>query len=612
MEADQGSINNSAESVKMKSQPDAIKQKSFFVEDLTVSEVSDIVFESIQRDRIALETEEGVSATSPLAPTTTNLSLEVPVSQHLRINLIHHRHARTTGMTTLKLFKSLLHTLRLVDKNISIMPYDSKKQQYTAIVSNKQIDTLNDNQLRLYFQPWHREQYYSLSGFIHLCSFMSYDELISQPPLVEWLDTYQYSTKKCSSQSEEMTIIGAFCYGSTWIYREDLKLHIMKHPEWTKQDTDPNKPLIFDLLLRTFRGIKKSTPMIFVSTERSKQETVREIFKIIYDGTAKTYPRGEMMLFFPTRNGDQYTPEQRERIIFNHETYLGEEEVTAIHGLQNLNTEITLKGGKTTTIRTLLKSLPATDGMSRNRLFQLADPNAGQTCTIVTFQKNDRLFIDQRKASIEQELRSVLAQGEASKLFTDEVEGIWFGGHARKRNGKPIALSIPHKADLEYIKHTESLLNTQPKKRNHSEQQGHVRPPTQITYRGMVQAQHTQTTQSISIHDPEGTTTTTTTQTSQTVTATMEARFQYIETEMKNQKEQQIGMDDRLVQLENRTMTIDDNIAAMMAHWRITPTNKRKADNELNSAQHTQGGEAGMAHTASTQDMDLGDIDECF
>ncbi len=169
------------------------------------------------------------------------------------------------------------------------------------------------------------------------------------------------------------------------------------------------------------------------------------------------------MLFIPTRNGDQYTPEQRERIVFNHETYLGDEEVTAIHGLQNLNTEIMLKGGKTTTIRTLLKSLPATDGMSRNRLFQIADPNAGQTCTIVTFQKVDRQFIDLRKASIEQELRSVIAQGESAKIFINEVEGIWFGGHARKRNGKPIILSIPHKADLDYIKQTEHLLNTPPK-----------------------------------------------------------------------------------------------------------------------------------------------------
>jgi hypothetical protein len=336
--------------------------KSYFGEDLDITEVSDIVRDSMQKDRQTME-EEGVTET-PLAPQTTNFSLDIPVAQHLRINIIRHRFARNSEMTTLKLFQSFIHTLRKVDKTISILPYDSKKQQYTALINVKQIDTLNEHQLKLYFQPWHREQYYSLSGFIHLSSMLSCDEIFSQPPIIEWLDTYQYSTKKFSSQNEEIAIIGALCYGSTWIYREDLKQHIIQHPEWKKANEDLDQPIVFDLLLRTFRGSKHSTPMIFISTERSKQDTVREIFKVIYDGTAKTYPRGEMVLFIPTRNGDQFTNEQREKIIFNHETYLGNEEIAAIHGLNNLNTSIILKGGKTTTLQTLLKSLPATDGMS--------------------------------------------------------------------------------------------------------------------------------------------------------------------------------------------------------------------------------------------------------
>ncbi len=593
--------------------------KSYFVEDLDVTEVSDIVRESMKKDRQAME-EEGVTET-PLAPQTTNFSLDIPVAQHLRINIIRHRFARNSEMTTLKLFQSFIHTLRKVDKNISILPYDSKKQQYTALINVKQIDTLNEHQLKLYFQPWHREQYYSLSGFIHLSSMLSYDEIFSQPPIIEWLDTYQYSTKKCSSQNEEMAIIGALCYGSTWIYREDLKQHIIQHPEWKKAIEDLDQPIVFDLLLRTFRGSKRSTPMIFISTERSKQDTVREIFKVIYDGTAKTYPRGEMMLFIPTRNGDQFTNEQREKIIFNHETYLGNEEIAAIHGLNNLNTSVTLKGGKTTTIRTLLKSLPATDGMSRNRLFQIVDPNAGQTCTIVTFQTCDRHYIEQRKLILENEIRSVLAPGEAAKIFTEETEGLWFGGHVRKRNGKPINLSIPHKADMEYMKQAESLLNSPPKKRERNDmQQPTTQPraqqlPTQITYNGMIQAQRTQLTQSVSVNETEGTTTTTTTQMSQTVVATMEARFEVIETEIRNQKEHQTGMDRRLLHLENRTMTIDDNISAMMAHWNINPQQKRKATTTLNDSEHylldTEESSTNPHHTA-TLNMDMGDMDECL
>ncbi len=59
-----------------------------------------------------------------------------------------------------------------------------------------------------------------------------------------------------------MAIIRALCYGSIWIYREDLKLHIMNHPEWKKVADNSDTPIVFDLILRDVRGIKKSTLMI--------------------------------------------------------------------------------------------------------------------------------------------------------------------------------------------------------------------------------------------------------------------------------------------------------------------------------------------------------------
>ena len=357
--------------------------------------------------------------------------------------------------------------------------------------------------------------------------------------------------------------------------------------------------------------------MIFVTGERSKQEEIREVFKLIYDGTPKSYPCGEMMLFIPTRNGEQYSNEQREKFIYNHEQYLGEEEIMAIHGLQDLNTQVLLKGGKSTSIRTLLKSMPATAGMSRSTLFQVVDPNAGQTCTIVSFQKCDRSYVEKRKETLEKELRAVLAPGESENVFQSDEDGIWFGGHVRVRNGKPIALSVPHKADLEYIQRAESRLKTPTSKRaiaatttNHH----YSRPPSQITYSGILQAR-TSTTQQVSVQETEGTTTTTTTQT-QTVTATMEARFQVLETEIRSQKEHQCTMDQRLSQLENRTGSINDNIAAMMAHWQITPSQKRRAVSVLHTQDHhvTQtmplAGDGRASHNAGSEIMDMGEMEE--
>jgi hypothetical protein len=104
--------------------------------------------------------------------------------------------------------------------------------------------------------------------------------------------------------------------------------------------------------------------------------------------------------------------------------------------------------------------------MLRPRLFQIVDPNAGQTCTIVSFQKCDRNYIEQRKTTLEKEIRAVLAPGESENVFLNDNDGIWFGGHVRTRNGKPIALNVPHRADMEYIQQAESRLKTPNTKRD--------------------------------------------------------------------------------------------------------------------------------------------------
>jgi hypothetical protein len=166
-----------------------------------------------------------------------------------------------------------------------------------------------------------------------------------------------------------------------------------------------------------------------------------------------------MLLFFPIKTGEMYDQDQRTKYIYNHETYLGNEDVTSIHGLHDLNTEITLKGGTTTSIRMLLKSGPVTQGMQCNHLFHIVDPNAGHTCTIATFQNSDKSYIEHRKLSLEHGICSVLDKVEASKVFIDEIEGICFGSTVKHKNGKPISIHTPSKTNMEFQKHTNSILN---------------------------------------------------------------------------------------------------------------------------------------------------------
>ena len=150
---------------------------------------------------------------------------------------------------------------------------------------------------------------------------------------------------------------------------------------------------------------------------------------------------------------------------------------------------------------------------------------------------------------MEAEIRSCLATGESTKGFQDDVEGLWFGGTIKRRNGKPVSIQAHSKEDAAFLQHANNLLNSPPKNK---------RPYTQTTeksesnlnsssvnYSSIVQARRTLTSKSISVQDPEGNTMTTTTKTSQ-ITATVETRFQTLELEIKNQREHQQGMDKRL------------------------------------------------------------------
>ena len=157
-----------------------------------------------------------------------------------------------------------------------------------------------------------------------------------------------------------MALIGALCFGSEFIYREDLKVAIQAHPEW-KFPTLQNTPVI-QLTRGEFRSSKKSKKMIFVHAEKSKQNDVACVLTKIYDGTSKAYPNGNMSLFIPIGNVMKATPEFRLKIIFNHDKHIGDETLFCIGGFNDLNTHITLKNDKSIPLRILLKNIPALEG----------------------------------------------------------------------------------------------------------------------------------------------------------------------------------------------------------------------------------------------------------
>lgn len=157
--------------------------RSFFVEDIA-SRKSMTFHHQIDKDKQQRETD-----TDDQSPKIPQITQETPVSQHLKITLIHHHYVYASEMSTLKLFKYFIPALRASDKELTVLPFDSKKLQYTSIVSNKQLEKLNKHELKLYFQPWHKEQRYSLSGFFHLNIALQFQDLFKEAPIAQWLDT---------------------------------------------------------------------------------------------------------------------------------------------------------------------------------------------------------------------------------------------------------------------------------------------------------------------------------------------------------------------------------------------------------------------------------------
>jgi len=553
--------------------------KASFPEDLSIAEVATSI-----RHRQAVAMEEDSEGdphedSLPCSPprTTTIITTGTPNTTKVRINLIRHRHATSTDKTTLQLFKDFILAAKRTDPLLIVLPIDSTKQNLSSLTSIKQVENLTTNQLRLYFSSWFRDQPHSLSGFLHLRTTLNIESMQTQVPLAEWFATYQYSVTLCRSQEEEMSIIGALCYGSLFLHRDSLLKSILELPEWVQLNQGRENPIIVDLIVKSFKSPGKSTEMIFVRTERSKKEETTKFFLTLYDGTPKRYPRGDMLFFIPVTSKleAEYTDAQRTKYVFNHTAYLGEEDCFAIFGLADLDTIIILKDGKMVTIRTLLKSLPASEGMSRSRLFQVVDCIPSQNCVLVTFQRADKILVEDRQFTLEEELCEQLAPDQSSKLFVDDVQRLRFGCAYHKGRGKVIKIHNPSQTHLDFVQHADKLLSSPPKKRtstNVSKSETassnlSTMSTRNLSYSGMVQAQ---TTHTRSVAAPNGVTTTTTTQTSQTVMGVIETRFQRIELEQKS-------LNHRLNNVENRTITTDENIRAMMSHWKITPVpTKRK------------------------------------
>jgi hypothetical protein len=89
--------------------------------------------------------------------------------------------------------------------------------------------------------------------------------------------------------------------------------------------------------------------------------------------------------------------------------------------------------------------------MSHPKLFQQAEPNHGAMVTIATFQAQDKESVLAPQATLEEEIHNVIAPGQESNVFLNELDGIWFGGVDKNKNGINFSdLKNKKKDDVKY------------------------------------------------------------------------------------------------------------------------------------------------------------------
>jgi hypothetical protein len=239
-----------------------------WITDAGVSELSDDIFSSLQKKRHLDKNSGEVEEDAPTYEKPQHhIDSKAQLNQHIHFNLIHHRGANA-DIPILKLIKSFTTTIKKADPSAIILPFHSNEQHYSSLSTNKHIQATDDNKMSIYFKSYHQCQLYLLSEFFHISSKYSFMELQQLPLIDEWLDTYRYFLKLCPSQNEEMVQIGALCYSSVLMFRDDLKQAIYSHPLW--QPSDPTSSPIFDIYIGDLALLEKTRKFCLFQPKNQK------------------------------------------------------------------------------------------------------------------------------------------------------------------------------------------------------------------------------------------------------------------------------------------------------------------------------------------------------
>ena len=603
-EVEEASISSSRRSVTSTSKT---RSESFTVNDTGIKKLSELVVAQLNYDKDRQREAEGVDIPK-IGFISASDTAHAPMTQEdnilwkYRLTLYRRRNASAHTLSMLDLFKSFSYELFYKDKQATILPLASEHSTFTHITSPKQVQAMDLSRMKIYFRPWAKNQSKSLSGEFFIQSVIHPDNFRDALTMGEWLVAHEYEARLSISQNEEMRVIGCLLYSNHFINRDLLTTAIMDDKEWNPEDEDDYGK--FHISLRNFSSDSKETSIriLFVSAEVSRMEKMTNFFSSLYDGSAKRYPYCTPFLFIPLYKCN-LSSEFRSQLIRMHQDRIGEQ-VTAItiKGWRSLSSPILVQApdGSTlpSTVKELLLSLPASQGMVTPYLFTNIEPQANSDFFLAVYASANEALLEERLKSLSKDIHTLLAPGEITKFFIDPLRGLTFGKDIRQYTIGNQASQITSPSSAMQLQRLNQLVRSPPTKRSSPREtlrSTRSKPDefssrataTTTSYSGVTQMNRT------SFSSP------TTSFSSSTATheysITIERRFVSIETTLQQQQQQQDQMNIKLDTLDQTSTESNALLKQMMEDMKINSTNRgSKRDKPSGEEDGTQDANMGI------------------
>lgn len=336
---------------------------------------------------------------------------------------IYRRNGTPISKNQLTLFKTFAQSIKTADHQAQILPIRNDKHML-SLTTTDQINNVDNTSIRNFFKPYKRTTK-TLSGDFHVGTKLSFEDFKAHISISNWFELNGYNVTFCECQTSDMVKIGFLGRVRGFTYRDDISTFIINHPLWVQ---DPfHFRLYFDTFVTKEKG--KMTYVLMVDVERPNVDKGISFFESLFDGLQKNSPNAIAYPFF-TLYKNTYSEVERAGIISDTDSHTDNISVVTLHGLQEIDAQITLRNNITVPLRHLLLSLPC-PGTSNGKMFLQVERQSGNDWLLCAFSSTDSSRVMARLPSLAETIQRYVLVEDLDKLFR-------MPDHAIKLNGQAV------------------------------------------------------------------------------------------------------------------------------------------------------------------------------